>query len=307
MEQSHAKILVVDDIEDNLEILGDLLSINGYDVHIAMSGESALKQVQALRPDLILLDVLMPQMDGYQVCARLKNDEDTNDIPVIFVSSMTDLESKVKGFQAGGVDYIEKPFQFAEILVRVNTHVTLVQLRKHLEAQNAELERLANTDHLTELYNRRRFFNVAETEFAQAIQKKKHFAVTLIDVDYFKRVNDHYGHLVGDSVLKHIAQTIRSQARICDITARYGGEEFVILHPLIDSQDAYIVAERIRSGVEASPFLSEFNEIKVTLSAGVADTFLCQERDRLDDLLARADRALYQAKREGRNKVVVLN
>ena len=224
---SSSSILIVDDVEDNLEILGDLLTFDGYNVLTALSGEEALKKVYESRPDLILLDILMPGMDGFEVCTALKADESTKDIPVVFVSSMTDIDSKVNGFKVGGIDYINKPFQHAEILVRVNTHITMLCLRRHLEEKNAELERLANTDYLTNLYNRRRFFHAAEEEFTNSVTSGKPIAVTLIDLDYFKRVNDTYGHLIGDSVLIHIAQLIRSQCRVSDVAARYGGERRV--------------------------------------------------------------------------------
>ncbi len=305
MESSHNTILIVDDVEDNLEILGDLLTFNGYNVKSAQSGEAALKRVQADRPDLILLDILMPGMDGFEVCTRLKADDDTKDIPVIFVSSMTDIDSKVRGFKVGGVDYINKPFQHAEILVRVNTHITLLRLRKHLEEQNAELERLANTDYLTNLYNRRCFFRRAEEEFAEVARSGTPMSITLIDLDHFKRINDTHGHLVGDRVLVHMAQLIRSHCRESDVVARYGGEEFIILHPSLDRQNAFRVAERIRKGVEATPFLHERHEIGLTLSAGVVDTQTSKVCQRIDDVLALADIALYQAKDAGRNRVVV--
>jgi diguanylate cyclase (GGDEF)-like protein len=307
LESSHANILIVDDVEDNLEILGDLLTFDGYHVQTAQSGEGALTLVQESRPDLILLDILMPGMDGFEVCNRLKADENTKDIPVIFVSSMTDIDSKVQGFKVGGIDYINKPFQHAEILVRVNTHVTMLRMRKHLEEQNAELERLANTDYLTDLYNRRRFFNTAEVEFAEAVRSGHPISITLIDLDHFKRVNDTHGHLVGDHVLVHIAHLIRSNCRKSDVAARYGGEEFAILHPSLDRQNAFQVAERIRKEVEANPFLHEKDEIGMTLSAGVVDTRICKDCPRVDDILLRADVALYQAKDGGRNQVVVFD
>jgi diguanylate cyclase (GGDEF)-like protein len=307
LESLHANILIVDDVEDNLEILGDLLSFDGYNVKAARSGEAALKLVQESRPDLILLDILMPGMDGFEVCSRLKADDGTKDIPVIFVSSMTDIDSKVRGFKVGGVDYINKPFQHAEILVRVNTHITMLRLRKHLEEQNAKLERLANTDYLTELYNRRRFFHTAEVEFAEAVRSGNPISITLIDLDHFKRVNDTHGHLVGDHVLVHIAHLIRSNCRKSDIAARYGGEEFAILHPSLDRQNAFRVAERIRKEVEANPFSHEKDEIGITLSAGVVDTQSCKDCLRVDDVLSWADIALYRAKDGGRNQVVIFD
>ncbi|MBN1454428.1 MAG: diguanylate cyclase [Anaerolineales bacterium] len=305
MDSVGATILIVDDVEDNLEILGDLLAFDGYNILTAQSGEAALKQVQESRPDLILLDILMPGTDGFEVCTLLKADESTKDIPVVFVSSMTDIDSKVNGFKVGGIDYINKPFQHAEILVRVNTHITMLRLRKHLEDKNAELERLANTDYLTNLYNRRRFFQAAEEEFARSVSSGKPISITLIDLDFFKRVNDTHGHLVGDNVLIHVAQLIRSQCRVSDVAARYGGEEFVILHPSISRHDAYFIVERIRKGVEATPFFREGDEIDVTLSAGVVDTIVCRDCMRIDDVLAKADLALYRAKDAGRNQVVV--
>ena len=307
MEPSHANILIVDDVEDNLEILEDLLTFDGYNVQTVRSGEAALNLVHKSRPDLILLDILMPVMDGFEVCTRLKADESTKDIPVVFVSSMADIEYKVKGFKVGGVDYINKPFHHAEILVRVNTHITMLRLRKHLEEKNAELERLANTDYLTNLYNRRRFFQAAEDEFAGAIRSRNTISITLIDLDHFKQVNDTYGHLVGDHVLVHIAKLIRTHCRVSDVAARYGGEEFIILHPSIDRQNAFQVAERIRKAVEATPFSLEGDEISLTLSAGVVDTKVGRDFKRIDDILGLADKALYRAKDAGRNQVVVFD
>ena len=305
MDSPPASILIVDDVEDNLEILGDLLRFDGYVVESVRCGESALKRVQESRPDLILLDILMPGMDGYEVCTQLKADESTKDIPVIFVSSMTDIDSRVKGFKVGGVDYINKPFQHAEILARVNTHITLVCMRKHLEKQNAALVRLANTDYLTNLYNRRCFFHAAEEEFNEVLQSGKTISITLMDLDYFKKINDTYGHLVGDHVLIHIAQLIRTHCRVSDMAARYGGEEFIILHPSTDRKNAFVIAERIRKVVEATPFIYEKNEIGLTLSAGVVDTQVGRDLARIDDVLGLADKALYCAKDAGRNQVVV--
>jgi diguanylate cyclase (GGDEF)-like protein len=300
-----ARILIVDDFEDNLEILGDLLTFDGFAVDIARSGEAALKQVQEGHPDLILLDILMPGMDGFEVCNRLKAEESTRDIPVIFVSSMTDIDSKVMGFKVGGVDYINKPFQHAEILARLNTHITLLRLRQRLEEQNAKLERLANTDYLTDLYNRRYFFQAAEEKFISATSNGNPISITMIDLDHFKQVNDTFGHLIGDRVLVHIAQLIRKHCREADVTARYGGEEFIILHPSIDCQTANLVAEEIRKQVEITPFLHEGKEIYMTLSAGVVDTQSCGDCPRIDDLIALADTALYQAKNTGRNQVIL--
>ena len=305
MDPSPANILIVDDVEDNLEILGDLLKFDGYNVQTARSGVSALKRVQEAHPDLILLDILMPGMDGFEVCERLKADPKTSDIPVVFVSSMTDVESKVRGFKSGGVDYINKPFQHAEILVRVNTHITLLRLRRDLEMRNVELERLASTDYLTNLYNRRRFFLAAEKLYTESIRVGYPISITLIDLDYFKQVNDTHGHLIGDQVLIHAAHLIRNGCRENDMAARYGGEEFAILHPDIDKLAASQLVEDIRKDVETSPYVCETNEIDLTLSAGIVDTKSCTDCPRVDDILALADKALYRAKDGGRNQVVI--
>lgn len=300
-----ASILIVDDVEDNIEILGDLLTFDGYNVQTARSGESALKLVQESRPDLILLDILMPGMDGFEVCKRLKSDAKTSDIPVVFVSSMTDIESKVKGFKSGGVDYINKPFQHAEILVRINTHITMLRLRKDLEIRNAELERLANTDYLTNLYNRRRFYRTSDKMFTEATRTGYPISITLLDLDYFKKINDTHGHMIGDQVLVHTANLIRDGCRENDMAARYGGEEFAILHPNVDKFATFQIVEKIRKNVEGFPFTNEENEINVTFSAGVVDLESCKNYPRVDDMLALADKALYRAKDGGRNQVVV--
>jgi len=302
-----ANILIVDDVDDNLEILGSLLEFDGYEVQTARNGEEALARVQTSRPDLILTDVLMPGMSGFELCECLKSRESTKNIPVIFVSSMSDIDSKVRGFKVGGIDYINKPYQHAEIVVRVNTHLTMLRLRQHLENQNTELERLANTDYLTNLYNRRSFFHVAEVEFEEAIRNGNPISITLIDLDYFKQVNDTYGHLVGDQVLVHIAKLIRVHSRIRDVAARYGGEEFIILHPSIDRHDAFLIVDRIRKGVEETPFVLDGNEIDVTLSAGVVDTHASVGFKQIDDVLKLADKALYRAKDAGRNQVVLID
>jgi diguanylate cyclase (GGDEF)-like protein len=218
---------------------------------------------------------------------------------------MTNVESKVRGFKIGGVDYVNKPFQHAEILVRVNTHITMLRLRKDLETRNAELERLANTDYLTKLYNRRRFYRTSEKMFKEAMRTGYPISITLLDLDYFKKINDTHGHMIGDQVLIHVARLIRDHCRENDMAARYGGEEFAILHPNVDKSAAFQVVEKIRKNVEGIPFTNEENEIDVTFSAGVVDLESCKNCPRVDDMFALADKALYRAKDGGRNQIVV--
>jgi diguanylate cyclase (GGDEF)-like protein len=300
-----ANILVVDDVPDNLEILKDLLTFHGYSVATATNGEEALSSVRENPPDLILLDIIMPRMDGFEVCAHLKAEDATRSIPVIFVSSLVDVQNTVKGFQVGGADYITKPYQQAEVLARIYMHVATLRLQRQLEEQNSKLEQMANTDFLTGVNNRRHFFNVAESEFNAALRKNIPVSVTLFDVDYYKNVNDTAGHLVGDAVLSNLAKFIFSHVRSQDVMARYGGDEFVVLHPSLDKHGAYRIADTVRKRVEENTFLSEDREIRLTISAGVEDTLGCSDDSCFDDVLSRADRALYLAKRAGRNKVVV--
>jgi diguanylate cyclase (GGDEF)-like protein len=299
-----ASILIVDDVQDNLDVLNDLLTYHGYSVATALNGEEALAHVHKTPPDLILLDIIMPRMDGFDVCSRLKMDNATRAIPVIFVSSLADVQNTVKGFQMGGADYITKPYQQAEVLARINMHVNNLKLQKKLEEQNEKLEEMANTDFLTGVNNRRRFFNLAETRFNDALHGRATISVTIFDVDHYKNVNDTYGHLVGDQVLSDLARLIFAQTRDTDVTARYGGDEFVILHPYLDKQGAFQIAETIRKTVENSIFVSQGVDVHITISAGVEDTSNCQDGSRFDDMLSRADRALYLAKRSGRNRVI---
>lgn len=302
---SQATILLVDDAADNLDMLRDLLTFHNYAVLAASSGTDALRLAGESHPDLILLDIIMPGMDGYEVCARLKADDATSDIPVIFVSSLVDVQNTVKGFQVGGADYVVKPFQQAEILARINTHITNLRLREQLKRQNMELEHLASLDFLTGLKNRRHFFKIAEAEFRNAVQNGVPVSVTLFDIDHYKNVNDIYGHQAGDQVLASLAGLINVSVRQTDVAARYGGDEFVVLHPSLDVGGAYQIAEIIRRKVGDRIFVHDDRPIQVTISAGTVDTLHCGSACCFDDVLAEADRALYQAKGAGRNQVVV--
>jgi diguanylate cyclase (GGDEF)-like protein len=316
--ETKGSILVVDDTLDNLRLLNDLLTREGYIVRPVPDGRMALTSAQVEPPDLILLDIMMPGMDGYEVCQRLKADERTAETPVIFLSALGDVMDKIKAFGAGGVDYILKPFQLEEVMIRVKTHLTIRRLQKTLEEKNAqleleiaerkfaqeELERLASTDPLTGLYNRRRFFMLAEAEFRKATRYNRPLSVILFDVDLFKRVNDTYGHGIGDQALIHVARMARVSARDADVISRHGGEEFALLLPETNRQDARIAGERLRNLIEKTPVTVDGHEILLTVSVGVADNTSFHP-DRFDQILIWADRALYDAKETGRNKVIV--
>jgi len=312
-------ILVVDDTHVNLQLLNLLLSRQGYRVLTADDGTAAIAVVQHDLPDLILLDIMMPGMDGYEVCQELKKEDNTKDIPVIFISALSDVFDKVKAFSLGAVDYIIKPFQTEEILARVSTHLIIRKLQISLQEKNAllekeimerkriqvELERIATTDPLTGLYNRRYFFNLGETEYAKAQRYKRPISVIILDADHFKDINDSYSHAAGDQALVHLATQLHNLTRSADIVARYGGEEFIILLPETPSQDAYWLAERIRETIQNSILSYEGKQFSYTLSLGIADNQVSEQCAKFEGILSLADRALYQAKDRGRNCTVI--
>jgi diguanylate cyclase (GGDEF)-like protein len=317
MTKAKGKILVVDDSVETLQILRAILFEHGYEVRTAKNGTNALEAVSSEHPDLILLDIEMPGMKGYEVCQRLKADESTKDIPVLFISASDQVLNKVEAFSAGGGDYITKPFHVEEVLIRVDTHMALRSLVKTLEDTNTELnyeisrrhayekqlEQLAIRDALTKAFNRRFFIDAAEKEIDRARRNGLPISLLMIDIDHFKQVNDDHGHLVGDQVLINLVKLCQSKIRDVDIFARYGGEEFVILMPNANCEAAIKTAERLRQAVFESFMATGRANVLITLSVGVAcwDTV---EEVNIDSLLEKADKALYRSKELGRNRVL---
>ena len=287
MEQK-ATILAVDDEKINLNIIIDLLG-DTYDVVVARSGEKALKQIEKREIDLILLDIMMPEMDGYEVCKILKANPETADIPILFITAKTDDESIVKGFEIGGVDYITKPFRPIELLARVKTHLKLSQTLKSLDF-------MASRDPMTGIYNRRRFFDLAQT----LLETKENLFAVMMDIDKFKRINDTYGHPFGDVIIKSIVKTIENDLPEHAIFGRIGGEEFAILIEAPSLQEIQNLIEKIRQDVEKSEEFYEGKSVPFTISNGISQKI---PDDTLDSILKRADEALYEAKETGRNKV----
>jgi diguanylate cyclase (GGDEF)-like protein len=322
--EEFSTILIVDDNNVNLKILSNILENEGYQVAAATSGKEALEYVELDKPDLILLDVMMPGMDGYEVCSILKNNPDTTGIPVIFNTAKTDSGDLIKGFEAGGVDYISKPFNTMELKMRVSTHMNLKKsidkLNKYnlelkvandtIKLQNnqlmevlAKLEYASQTDPLTELYNRRYITQRILDEEVRNARSSKEFSVVICDIDFFKKVNDKYGHDCGDYVLKALSQLLRSSLRKQDYVARWGGEEFLLLLPETNAEGGKIVAEGLKQKVEDMQLLYNEFKINITMTFGVSEY---NKESGIDAMIIRADNALYEGKRNGRNCVKIL-
>ncbi|UCE59808.1 MAG: response regulator [Phycisphaerales bacterium] len=305
---SASRILVVDDDLANRLVLTRPLEKAGHQVLVAEDGFEAVEIAAQQRPDLILLDMLMPGRSGVEVCRILKSQEDTAGIPVIFVTASSDADQVIEAFAAGGCDYLTKPFRADEMVARVSTHLRLREAEGQLRERNKELEGLARelaiqsrTDSLTALANRRTWEEAAELEHARFSRGGNPYSLVMIDVDFFKAFNDSQGHQAGDECLRRIAESMTATCRNVDSVGRYGGEEFIVLAPDTPGASAVKLAERIRKAVWslAIPHPASDAAGRVTVSAGV--TTCCS--DSLERTLKRADDALYIAKKAGRNMV----
>jgi len=294
-----AKVLVVDDIPDNVTLLLFNLEDDEHEVITANDGHSCIEQARKHLPDIILLDMMMPVMDGPAALAILKNDPELKHIPVIMVSANDADEDMVKTFEAGAHDYVTKPFIYPVLAARMRSAIRLKESQANLEQANINLALLASTDPLTQLYNRRHFFELGNTEMAKALRHQRPLSVIVLDVDKFKKVNDNYGHDAGDKALIALANVCKAAARGSDIVARFGGEEFSLCCPDTNSQGAYALAERLRQQVEAMQLKIDEHVINFTISLGIATVTPSDES--LEGILKRADHLLFQAKDNGRN------
>ncbi|MCI0515958.1 diguanylate cyclase [candidate division KSB1 bacterium] len=307
----NSKILVVDDVPVNIKLQRTYLTAVGYEVVAAKDGVEALEQVKVEQPDLILLDVMMPKMNGFQVCQKLKNSDDTRFIPIIMVTALNELEDKIKGIEAGADDFICKPYNKLELLARVKSllrikhlHDQLEEKLKELEVAHDQLRQLAITDGLTGLYNFRYFKEQLTQELNRARRHKAKVSVAIMDIDYFKHYNDTHGHPAGNVVLTIIAELLKNNIRNVDVAARYGGEEFSLILAESEKSVAANIAHKIKKLVEDYPF--QYQETQpnknLTISMGVA-TFPDDGFDP-DEVVKCADQRLYRAKQNGRNLVV---
>jgi diguanylate cyclase (GGDEF)-like protein len=300
-EPQRQKILIVDDAETNLMILSNLLAEEG-DIISATDGVQAIALAESDLPDLILLDVSMPGMDGYEVCRRLKSGIQTRDIPVVFVTGRTEDNDQEKGLLLGAIDYILKPYSPLIVLARIRNHLALQKAHRDLKIANAELTRLATTDFLTGVWNRRRFMELGEAEVARVRRSGRCFGAVMMDVDHFKAVNDTYGHDAGDNVLRALAEACVDRLRNVDIVGRMGGEEFALILPETDPKGAKMTVERLREYLGELTIPVDSGTLNVTVSAGV--TTVQGPKDSIESALKRADAALYEAKDSGRNRTV---
>jgi two-component system, cell cycle response regulator len=298
------RILVVDDNQDNIEIIATRLRFRGYEILEASDGAQALSLVRECAPDLLLLDVMLPDIDGYEISRRIKGAADLPFIPIILVTARDSTQDKVAGLDAGADDYLTKPINFPELEARVRSMLRIKRLQDELEEKNRELERLSISDGLTGLFNHRHIHDLLAEEYERVHRTHDCMSVAMFDLDRFKGVNDTYGHQAGDRVLVELADILRESARDIDRLGRYGGEEFIALLPETCIEDAAVFVERVRREVARHHFdIGREEPLHMTLSAGVA-TYPHEHIDSVETLVKLADQALYAAKESGRDRVV---
>jgi diguanylate cyclase (GGDEF)-like protein len=291
------RVLIIDDSVVIQRLVQARLRADGFEVATGNDGSEAIELAKNFQPDVILLDIDMPVMNGFDACRALKDNSTTSSIPVIFLSSQTRTEDKVRGLDIGAIDYVTKPFDPVELRARVRSAYRTKYLLELLEQK-------AQIDGLTGLYNRAFFDARIKEEMERARRYRHSLALVIFDVDRFKRLNDTYGHSFGDVVLAEVAETARLIARQTDVVARYGGEEFVITLPEQTLEGAAQLAERVREGIEELQLRHNGEKITVTASFGVASTIEVGYES-IPELVNTADRMLYAAKESGRNRVCV--
>lgn len=294
-------ILAVDDNSINRILLEKLLKKEGYKITILSRSEEVIPYLKKITPDLILLDLMMPNMDGLELCESIKLNPNLQEIPIIFITASDEKKDLLKAFDLGAVDYIIKPFHNPELLARIKNHLELKFTRDELKKALIELEKLAKTDELTGISNRRHFTALAQREFNLAKRQKRVFSLLILDIDYFKTINDTYGHPIGDKVIQFVAQKCVNCIRQEDLCARWGGEEFIVFLSETTLEGAIMVADRIRMNIKNGSIEIEDHKINVTVSIGIS--VYNPDDANVNQTISRGDMALYRAKNNGRNRV----
>lgn len=296
-EKESMTILIVDDEPTNLQLLGGILSREGYEIDFARDGEGAIELSKKRDYDLILLDIMMPGIDGYEVCRRLKLETVTQNVPVIFVTAMGKAVDEQKGLLLGAVDYIKKPFSIPIVRTRVETHLVL-------KRQRDILNKLSSLDGLTGIANRRFLDENLSRHWRHSIREHKAISFIMIDIDFFKLYNDTYGHLEGDNCLKSLAATFTgSLKRPGDFVARYGGEEFAVVLPETDESGLCYILDKLWKATQGLKIPHEKSNVSefVTISQGGVSTLPSQDSS-LEAFISRSDQLLYNSKEKGRNR-----
>lgn len=309
-------VLIVDDKKTNVDLLLQILKDENFDVSYTMDSLEVIDMVKKLMPDIILLDIMMPILDGFKLCEMVKEDYDLKDIPVIMITAKTDGKDVKNALELGAFDYIKKPIDEDEVIARINSAI------RYKESQDI-LKEMAMKDGLTGVYNHKLLIELFEKQYDRAIRLKKNISFVMLDIDFFKKINDTYGHMVGDMILKETANILKRNVRNSDIIGRYGGEEFGIVIFEENKNRVFNICERIREEIENYDFIARNNDlipvnnnliegnnnfiednkiIKITVSIGVyfkevSDTIS------INDIISKADEALYEAKRNGKNQV----
>jgi diguanylate cyclase (GGDEF)-like protein len=298
MNELQQKVLIVDDAPINIQILNEALK-DRYRVFFATNGRDAIRIAASSVPDMILLDIMMPEMDGYEVCRIIKADKVTKDIPVIFITAMSQQENEAAGLELGAADYITKPFNPDIVRLRVRNQL-------ELKRQRDLLSRLSLQDGLTGIPNRRSFDEHYDREWRRAFRNQAEIAIIMCDIDHFKSYNDSYGHLAGDDCLRRVAGLMRTiLERPADLVARFGGEEFICVLPETGLSGSMAIAEKLRGSVVSMEITHQYSPVApmLTVSLGVAAAVPNNEM-KSSDLISCADKQLYLAKQGGRNRVM---
>ncbi len=297
-------VLIIDDSDAVREkIIKTLESFHLFVRYFeAEDGLEGFKKLLSAPVDIVLCDLEMPRIDGFKFLSMMKSRPDLQNTPVIMLTGMGDRELKIKGLEQGASDYITKPFDPEELVARVKVHLKIKNLQDDLKRTNELLLELSNTDHLTGLFNRRYLMDALEKEIQRSTRKGGNLSMIILDIDNFKQVNDTYGHLQGDVVLKSVAVQLQKELRNYDIAARYGGEEFIAVLPDANLKEALFVADRVRMSIQSTKFDGSLSELGLTVSLGVA-LFSTEDANSVDSFIKRADDALYRAKANGKNRV----